>query len=184
MRLLTRVACWALLLALFGCSPAFNWRTVRLEGPGVEVLLPCKPDQGSRNVPLAGQSLELSMVGCDAGGATFAVAWAALPEGALPGEALAHWTAATLANMRAAPSPSPSAAGGSVAFVPPGALPMPQALRMQATGQRAGGAPVSADAAWFVRRVGATTYVLDAVVYADKPDRALADTFFAGIRFL
>ena len=37
-------------------------------------LLPCKPDRGSRPVELAGQKLMMHMVGCEAGGAMFAVA--------------------------------------------------------------------------------------------------------------
>ena len=183
MRLISGVALWAALLALCACSPTFNWRTVQLDTPGAEVLLPCKPDRGVRSVALAGQSLEMSMVGCDAGGATFAVAWAALPGTVLPGDALAHWRSATLANIHAAPAPT---AALDAAFIPPGALPLPQAVRILATGQRATGAPVTAQAAWFSHRVGATTYVLHAVVYADHADQAdaaVADTFFAGIRF-
>lgn len=165
---------------LSGCSPSFNWRTVRVDAPGLEMLLPCKPDKGSRSVPFAGQTVEMSMVGCEAAGATFAVAWAPLPPGVGVDDALTHWKTATLANLHAAPPP---AVANHAAFIPFGALPLPQAIRMAATGQRANGEAVVADAAWFARRVGATTYVLNAAVYTAKPDALVAATFFDGIRF-
>ncbi len=168
------------LFLLAGCAPAFDWRTVRVDAPGLELLLPCKPDKGSRSLAFAGQTVEMSMVGCDAGGATFALAWAPLPDGVAVGDALGHWKTATLANMHAAPQP---VAPAYAAFIPPGALPVPQALRMGATGQRANGEAVVADAAWFARRQGSTTYVLHAVVYAPTPNAAVANTFFEGIRF-
>ena len=57
-------------LALAGCSPAFNWREVRPENTRLQVLLPCKPDKAQKVVPLGGQATTLSMLGCDAGGAT------------------------------------------------------------------------------------------------------------------
>ena len=74
MSCLPRVVFVAVLVIAAGCSPAFNWRTVRADAPGLELLLPCKPDKGARSVPLAGQPVEMSMLGCDAGDATFTVA--------------------------------------------------------------------------------------------------------------
>ena len=180
MRFLLCVAFPAGLALLVGCSPAFDWRTVRVDAPGLELLLPCKPDKGSRSVPFAGQAVEMSMVGCDAGGATFAVSWAPLPTGVEVGDALGHWKSATLAHIHAVP---PSAAASHAAFIPAGALPAPQALRTTAAGQRANGDAVVLDAAWFARQVGTTTYVLSAVLYTAKPDAMVASTFFEGIRF-
>lgn len=180
MSCLPRVVFVAVLVIAAGCSPAFNWRTVRADAPGLELLLPCKPDKGARSVPLAGQPVDMSMLGCDAGDATFTVAWAPVPPGIDVGDALNHWKTATLAHLHATPSPADTR---PAAFIPPGALPVPQALRMVVTGQRANGAPVVADAAWFARRMGRSTYVLNAVVYSPKPDAAVATTFFEGIRF-
>lgn len=180
MRFFTLVVAPVLLVLVTACSPAFDWRTVRADAPGLELLLPCKPDKGSRSVPFAGQMVEMSMVGCDAGGATFAVSWAPLPPGVEVGDALSHWRSATLANIHAVPSP---AAVSHAAFIPAGALPAPQALRMATVGKRANGDAVVLDAAWFARQVGATTYVLNAVLYTAKPDATVASTFFEGIRF-
>jgi hypothetical protein len=61
-------------LALTACTPTFNWRDVAFEQAPVTALLPCKPDRGSRQVPLAGHQLMMHMAGCEAGGAMFAVA--------------------------------------------------------------------------------------------------------------
>ena len=80
----------ALLIA--GCSPALNWRTVPLPEAELTITLPCKPDQATRTVELAGAPVELSMVGCDADGATFAVSHAALADPAQVGAALTQRT--------------------------------------------------------------------------------------------
>lgn len=60
--------------AAIGCTPAFNWRDVSFDGQPVTALLPCKPDRGVREVPLAGVPRTMTMAGCEAGGATFTVA--------------------------------------------------------------------------------------------------------------
>jgi hypothetical protein len=64
----------ASIVSLLACTPTFNWRDVSFEQAPVTALLPCKPDRGSRQVPLAGQQLTMHMAGCEAGGAMFAVA--------------------------------------------------------------------------------------------------------------
>src|SRR3989338_9422391 len=76
-----------LLWLLVGCSPALNWRSVPLPEAGITITLPCKPDQATRTVELAGGPVELSMAGCDVDGATFAVSHAALADPAQAGAA-------------------------------------------------------------------------------------------------
>ncbi len=56
-----------------GCTPAFNWREVGFDQAGVTALLPCKPDRGTRSVQLAGQAAQMSMAGCESGGAMFTI---------------------------------------------------------------------------------------------------------------
>ncbi len=68
-------------LSLVACTPTFNWREVGFDQAGVSAVLPCKPDRGTRPVQLAGQSLNLSMLGCEAGGAMFTVSVLELPAG-------------------------------------------------------------------------------------------------------
>jgi hypothetical protein len=91
-----RAACraWpaALLWGLTGCSPALDWRVADVDGLPVSALLPCKPERGARDVPLAGPAqppVRLHMLSCEAAGRTFAVAAVAVPPPA--GERVASW---------------------------------------------------------------------------------------------
>lgn len=59
--------------ALAACSPVFNWREVPFDGE-LTLLLPCKPDRAQRTLPLGEAAVPLDMIGCEAGGATFALA--------------------------------------------------------------------------------------------------------------
>lgn len=158
----------AALLALTACSPELNWRDVRAEPAALTALLPCKPDRGARVVPLAGRDTTLNMLGCDAGGATFAVAFADTTDSAQASAALTQWRAATLANMRAgAPVEQPFTVAGGVT-----------AVRVVAAGSRADGKPVLSQALYFSQ--GPRVY--QAVIYADKLTAEMAETFFSGLR--
>jgi hypothetical protein len=64
---------------LAGCTPAFNWREVSFDQAGVTALLPCKPDRGTRAVQLAGQAAQMSMAGCESGGAMFTLSLVEAP---------------------------------------------------------------------------------------------------------
>lgn len=159
----------AAVLALAACTPTLNWREVRAEPTPLTVLLPCKPDRGTRTVPLGGRDTPLNMLGCDAGGATFAVAFADLGDAAQAAPVLAQWRAATLANMRAGASTGQAfaLAGGGT-----------QGERVTAAGQRADGSAVQSQALYFAQ--GAR--VFQAVIYADRLTGEMADTFFGGLR--
>ncbi len=71
-----RAAIKFIVLALFlaACTPTFNWREVSFDEWPITALLPCKPDRGTRMVPLAGSPRAMTMAGCEAGGAMFTVA--------------------------------------------------------------------------------------------------------------
>ncbi len=157
--------------AMVACSPTFNWREVRMEGAGLRAMLPCKPDKAARTVELSGRQVSLEALGCDTAGATFALMSADVGEAARAGEVLTQWEAATRANMRGTVTQK-------VAFVPPGALGLPQSQQITATGQRQDGSKVEGRAAYFARG----GRVFQAVIYADaiKPD--IAESFFAGLR--
>ena len=164
----------AALLSLAACSPTFNWREVRAESASLKAMLPCKPDRGARTVPMAGRQVELQVLGCEAGGATFAVLTGDIGDPLRSGEVLAQWRAATLANQRAAP-------GGAQdrPFLPAGAMALAQSLRVSAAGQRADGSKVESQAAYFARG----SRVVQAVIYADQVPAEAAETFFAGLGF-
>ena len=168
MRLLILAA--ALLLA--ACNPTLNWREVRAEPTTLSLLLPCKPDRGARTVPFAGRDTELTMLGCDAGNATFAVAHAEIADPARAPEVVAQWKVATLAHLRGRVSgEQPQTVAGAAAAVPP--------VRTTATGQRANGKPVQSQAMYFTQG----RRVFQAVVYADTLAPEATDTFFASLRF-
>jgi len=84
-----------LLLGVCACSPVFNWREVPIGGDGVIALLPCKPDRATRAISLGGVPTEVEMAGCQAGGATFAIARAAVADAGEARERMAAWRAAT-----------------------------------------------------------------------------------------
>ena len=163
---------------LAACTPALNWREVRLEPITAAALLPCKPDRATRRVPLGGVPTDLAVAGCEAAGATFAVMAARVPAGRAPDELLAGWPQATLANMHASGTPQKQA------FRPPHGLPLAHAQRLVAEGQGANGGVVHAQAVWTARAAeGGGTELLHAVMYAARPQPAVADTFFEGIRW-
>jgi len=164
----------AALTALAACSPTFNWREVRPEGTGLSLLLPCKPDKAQKVVPLGGRATSLSMLGCDAGGVTFAVAIADVGDATQAGQVLAQWQTLTLANMKALP-----ASQQPLALKIPGASPSLPVARLQGQGQRADGAAVSGQAAYFAQG----SQLFQAVMYAPKIAPDVAETFFASLKF-
>jgi len=163
------------LLWLAGCSPALNWRSVPLPEAALTITLPCKPDQATRTVELAGAPVELAMTGCEADGAMFAVSHAALADPSQAGAALTHWRAAVIANLGL------GATAADTPYAPAGVLPLPQSVRTVVQGQRPDGSAVSAQAVWFARAVGPQVRLYHAVVYTPKPRPDVADAFFAGL---
>jgi hypothetical protein len=87
----------ALLAATTACTPAFNWREVSFDDASAAALLPCKPDRGTRPVQLAGQTVQMSMAGCEAGGAMFTVALVQVPQAAQASAVAAEWKASNKA---------------------------------------------------------------------------------------
>jgi hypothetical protein len=171
LRILTAAAL-ACVLALAACSPTFNWREVRAEPTTLKAMLPCKPDKGERVVPMAGRQVPLQVLGCDTGGATFAVLHADIKDAARAGEVLAQWKTATLLNMK-------SPAGREGKFDPPGGTALPQSLHVVASGQRADGSKVESHAAYFAQG----SHVFQAVIYADRLKPEMAEPFFSGLQF-
>ncbi|MBG6072367.1 MULTISPECIES: hypothetical protein [unclassified Polaromonas] len=156
------------------CSPALNWRDVRPEGTRLSLLLPCKPDKAQKVVPLGGRPTQLSMLGCDADGATFAVAIADVGDPLQAAPVLALWQDLTLANMKAAP-----ASRQPLPLKIPGASPGTPVTRLQAQGQRADGTAVSGQAAYFAQG----SQLFQVVIYAPRIAPEVAETFFSSLKF-
>lgn len=161
---------FALLLA--ACSPSLNWREVRPAGAELQALLPCKPDEGSRRQRLAGQDIDIHMLGCEAGGALFAISVAELGD---PDRALAvqvQWQAHLLGNMQASVS-------SNSAYALKGAGAQLAPVRLSARGLRPDGRPVAAQGVWFARG----TRLYHAVIYADTIRQEQSEPFFSGLAF-
>lgn len=156
---------------LWACSPTFNWRDVRAEQAPLTATLPCKPDRGSKSLPLGGAPTEVHMMGCETGGALFTVASATLPPQADVAAALAQWKQALLATAK-------SPASSDRPFAPDGAMPLPQSLLASFRGQQPDGRPVDGQVAFFAQG----RQVFQAAVLADKPVGEAAEVFFAGLR--
>ena len=164
-------------LVCAACSPALNWRDTRFPATSFVALLPCEADHAQRSVPLGGVPTELTMAGCDAGGATFAVMLANAP--ATQANALLQgWRQATLANIHAQQEQSQ-------AFQPRGGLALPESVRVRTAGNRADGRSVQMHAIWAARIApdSGQSLLVHAVMYSDKPMPEAAETFFGGLRF-
>jgi hypothetical protein len=171
-RVMPRCPVAALALLLAACSPALNWRDVRDEPSGLHMTFPCKPDHAERPAEIAGKRHALLAMGCEAGGAMFAVLQADLGEPAQLGPALSQWRAASLATIRGEVS-------REAPFAPRGALGLGTSQRVWVKGTRADGSAVQGQAVYFARG----TRVYQAVIYANTVRDDVADTFFTGLSF-
>lgn len=158
------------IFALNGCNPALNWREVRVGADAsLKALLPCKPEQASRPITLAGHGTDLHLQGCEAQGMLFAVSWVNLAAPVDVQAAQAQWQAGMVASLRA----------GSVqtsAFTIGGASPTP-ALRVIASGAKPDGQPVQAQGVWLVRG----RQVFHAAMYGPTLAPEAVEAFFSGI---
>ena len=118
------------------------------------------------------------MLGCDAEGATFAVAMADLGDVKNVASVLDQWQALTLANMKAG-APGPNATTRVIPLKIPGAGLEPAPRRVTAQGQRADGSAVSGQAAYFAQG----SQVFQVVMYAGQIKPEVAETFYASLKF-
>ncbi|MGJ7582160.1 hypothetical protein ACSFA3_18400 [Variovorax sp. RHLX14] len=165
----------ALTAVLGACTPTFNWRDVRIADKGLVALLPCKADRATRALPLGIESVEVEMAGCEAGGATFAVAHAAAADAAQAEAWLRAWRAATRAQL----------VGGEVAelagTIPRSlAVPAPWRLETQHNGSATAAAP--ARVLWFAQRTASGVSLYQATVLGTPSSPEVFKTFFEGLR--
>ncbi|WP_302174145.1 hypothetical protein [uncultured Hydrogenophaga sp.] len=166
----TALAIAGVALALAACSPAFNWRTVRPDASALQALMPCKPDEARRDTPLGGAVTPLNMLSCEAGGATFAMAWADLGQAERVPAALVQWRAASLISLKAAPEAARS-----------WTQPVPGAERVDGIdvqGVRHDGSATRARVLYFAR--GARVY--QAAIYGSAVGPEEVSTFFEGLQ--
>ena len=160
---------------LAACSPAFNWRDVQPDNTALSLLLPCKPDVAQQTVPMGGVPTLLSVMGCDAGGSTFAVAVADMGKASALVDVLAQWQRVTLSGIKA------GAADNSVQRMPakvPGAAGTPAPVLVKALGQRADGSAVHSHALYFAHG----TQVFQIVMLASTITPDAEDMFFSSVK--
>lgn len=152
------------------CSPALDWRDVRPEGSTAVALFPCKPKSQSREAPLAGVPARITLLSCEAEGATFALAHADVADPARVGPALEEMAAALAANLQATEQRSAPAAI-------PGMTPGAAARRLEIRGRLPDGTPAQEAAALFAHG----TRIYQAAVLGAQPGPA-AQVFLDGLR--
>jgi hypothetical protein len=151
------------------CSPTFNWREVPVGDAGLVAMLPCKPDRATRALPLGAATVDVEVVGCEAGGATFAVAHARAADAAQAEAWLTAWRAATRAQLADAQTAEAPVAVARAA-------PRPAAVRLD------GGNPAAAHLLWFAQtRTGGVSLYQATVVGRPSSAEAIA-TFDEGLR--
>lgn len=175
---------------LVACTPKLDWRQVTLEGTPLRLQLPCEPQLASKPVEL-GQGLgvvQMSMMGCDAEYATYAVSHFLVTGPSRAAEMLAYWQAAVLGQMNpGAPGQAPAGARqlhakGDGAFLPAGALNLPQSLRITFEGVGPQGWKLTAHGVWFARMEPKGARLYHAVLYSDKPRTEEANHFFGSLQ--
>jgi len=167
-----RCAVFALAAVLGACSPVFNWREVPIADDGLVALLPCKPDRATRALPLGTESISVDMAGCQAGGATFAVAHVAAGSAEQAESWMRAWRAATRTQL-----------SGRVIAEAPATLPRaaisPGPVRLDAEGGNGG---VPAHILWFAQRSGGKMALYQATVLGKPSSPEALPTFFEGLR--
>ena len=166
----------ALTLVLWGCSPALNWREVRLEEPGLVALFPCRPVAQTRAVNLAGLPLSMKLQACEADGGTYAVMVVQVSDPSSVNAVLESLRDTSLAKLDAPAGASAARAGWQVA----GMTPQPAAGRWTLLHARGEDKPVRMDTALFARG----PWVIQASVIgpASAPEGSSAP-FFEGLVF-
>lgn len=167
----TMIAALAAVVAGLACSPTLDWREFQPEDSGITVVFPCRPDRHARAIVVAGHAVRMEMLVCSAGGATFALAFADLPDPAAVASALAELRALAASNIAAAPAPPAS-------LPVPGMTPNPQAARVMLSGTLPDGVAVQEQAAFFAKGLR----VYQASVLGPHPVDDAADTFLAGLK--
>jgi hypothetical protein len=180
---LLRPSALALTLAIVACTPALNWREVRLDG--LTALLPCKPDQAQRSVRLGATDIQMDMVGCEAADALYAISHVRAQDATHAAGLLSEWRAVTLANLHAT-SVQPHAF--NFAKVTEGAYQVPSGATVAAhngewkllwvQGQRPDASAVQARLAWFALGVD----VYHVAVYGAQLGPQMVDMLYSDLR--
>ena len=163
----------ALILLLCACTPALNWRDVRLEaidGSTLKAALPCKPDQATRKQQLGDVQVELSMMGCVANETTFTLSRVPLTNPLDAPKVMAAWQVAAVTNVGAKPAPLTAAS-----VLGAGAWPA-------ATRTTLAGPAIQAHMLWFAKQTATGVTLYQAALYGKQPSNEAITTFFESLQ--
>ena len=172
MRVSTRCAAGLALAALWGCSPALDWREVRPPGSSAQAIFPCKPASHARKVTLAGAAVEMSLYGCAASQVSYALAFADMVDPALVAPALEELARAAPVHLQA------SEPGASAPLAVPGMTPHERAVLWTLSGRLPDGRRVQERMALFAYG----TRVYQATAVGERLDPSAWDSFLAGLK--
>lgn len=164
-------AAWAWSALIAACSPTLNWRQVSVPGAPLAAHFPCKPDQFSRRLPLAGHTLSVGLNSCEAGAQTFAITAVDMQQASRAGAGQAALRQAVEQNF----------AGQVQGLAPrplPGGVPVPAAEYLSARMPLAGGGQLQAHVLLFSH--GA--WVFQVTVVGERPQSEAVDFFFDNLR--
>jgi len=169
---LHRCAALFVFAGLIACSPTLDWREFVPEGSELAVTFPCRTDRHARAVTLAGAKVQMEMLVCSAGDATYAVSFFDVADPSRVAPMLVEWRAAAVRNIQ----------GEAATWLPwqiKGMTPNDQAGRIVVAGRLPDGAAVQEHALFFVRGLR----VYSATVIGAKPAPSAVDIFFRGLKF-
>ena len=169
-RFASSAACFALLVV--ACSPALDWREFVPEGAGIGVSFPCRPDRHSRVVMIAGTRMQMEMLTCNAGGASFGLVFADAAEPANIGASLAALRTAAADNLHGVSAP------GAELRVR-GMTPNEQATSVIIDGRLPDGRAVREHASFFTRGLR----IFQATVIGAEPAPQVVETFITSLKF-
>ncbi len=139
---------------------------------GMTALLPCKADHASRQMALGVASTELSMLGCEAMGATFAIARMKPASGQTAADVMALWREAILRKLGTQTTQV-------VSQVTLAGAPGVAVTQLKASGHQPDGQPVTLQAIWLAQGV----HAYQAVIFAQKITADMSEPFFSGLKF-
>lgn len=174
-RRVRRLGAWAsvVAVALMACSPVLDWREAR-PAEGLSVLFPCKPDQFTRQVPIAGAPQAMTLWSCSAGDLTFAVSRVEAAEPARVPVLLQALRTALSANLGGKTAAEMRVEEAAV----PGATPHPLSQRLVLRGRRDDGTSIEAQGQFFCHGMR----VFQATVIGSRLEPQALETFFSSLK--
>lgn len=163
---------WLAAVCSAACTPTLDWRDVQPAGSHVQLLMPCKPARLARRIVLAGASVEMTLLACEAGGDTYAVGFADLQDPGRVTAALEELARAAKANLRAATASR--AASARIEGMTPNA----SATRLSLQGHLPDGRAVVETVVVFAYG----TSVVQATVVGSRPEPSAVETFVESLR--